>query len=122
MPPRPPPKRHKNSRRETCEEAVSEFNIPEPLVDLTYRFATLLCTNFRRRRAVDTLSAFYDPRFARTSWSRCLSESLFAVVILERIGANKSAFRGMDKPFLAIGEIGGFADGIVGNNVQNEVL
>ena len=47
---------------------------------------------------------------------------LFAVVVVEGVGADESGRRGEDSPFIAVGVVAGLADGVVGDDVDDEVL
>ena len=50
------------------------------------------------------------------------SELLLADVVIERIGLKDSALRAANEPFLTIGVITRFTDGIVGYHVHYQVL
>ena len=50
------------------------------------------------------------------------SISLFAVVVFEAFGTEEAALGGADEPFVAVGIVGGFANGIIGDQQKNKVV
>jgi hypothetical protein len=53
--------------------------------------------------------------------ARATNGSLFAVIVVEGVGADESGRRGEDSPFVAVGVMAGLADGIIGDDVDDEV-
>ena len=50
-----------------------------------------------------------------------VKNSLFAVEVIQIFAAHQAAFGGADSPFVAIGVMAGFADGVVGYDIENQI-
>ena len=47
---------------------------------------------------------------------------MLPVIIIQGIGADEGAFRDGDAPFVAIGKVEGFANGIISDDIEDKVL
>src|SRR4029453_9532235 len=99
---------------QTCVDAPQVCaDAPQTRVDASQVRAGL------RRTCVDARSTFLGRGVGSSPLS--LFSLLFAVVRIQWFGAQDAAVRTADEPFVAVGVVDGFADGVVGDDVEDEV-